>query len=229
MRHGERHRTHRTGWLRAAVLGANDGIVSTASLVLGVAAAGAGAQGILVAGVAGLVAGAMSMAAGEYVSVSSQADTERADLARESRELASNPEQEHAELTAIYVQRGLDATLASSVATQLMAHDALGAHGRDELGITESLVARPVQAALASAASFAVGAALPLLMALWLAPAMLMPGVAGFSLLFLALLGFVAARAGGAPVGPSILRVAFWGALAMALTAAVGTLFGVAA
>jgi VIT1/CCC1 family predicted Fe2+/Mn2+ transporter len=170
----------------------------------------------------------MSMAAGEYVSVSSQADTERADLARESRELASNPEQEHAELTAIYVQRGLDATLASSVATQLMAHDALGAHGRDELGITETLVARPVQAALASAASFAVGAALPLLMVLWLAPAVLMPGVAGFSLLFLALLGFVAARAGGAPVGPSILRVAFWGALAMALTAAVGRLFGVA-
>jgi VIT1/CCC1 family predicted Fe2+/Mn2+ transporter len=229
MRHGERHRTHRTGWLRAAVLGANDGIVSTASLVLGVAAAGAGAEGILVAGVAGLVAGAMSMAAGEYVSVSSQADTERADLARESRELAANPEQEHAELTAIYVQRGLDGTLASSVASQLMAHDALGAHGRDELGITETLVARPVQAALASAASFAVGAALPLLVVLWLAPAMLMPGVAGFSLLCLALLGFVAARAGGAPVGPSILRVAFWGALAMALTAAVGTLFGVAA
>ena len=229
MRHGERHRTHRTGWLRAAVLGANDGIVSTASLVLGVAAAGAGAQGILVAGVAGLVAGAMSMAAGEYVSVSSQADTERADLARESRELAANPEQEHAELTAIYVQRGLDAALASSVATQLMEHDALGAHGRDELGITETLVARPVQAALASAASFAVGAALPLLMVLWLPPSVLMPGVAGGSLLFLALLGLVAARAGGAPVGPAVLRVAFWGALAMALTAAVGTLFGVAA
>jgi len=211
------------------VLGANDGIVSTASLVLGVAAAGASSQGVLVAGVAGLVAGAMSMAAGEYVSVSSQADTERADLARESRELTANPEQEHAELTAIYVQRGLDATLASNVATQLMEHDALGAHGRDELGITETLVARPVQAALASAASFAVGAALPLLMVLWLPVSALMPGVAGCSLLFLALLGLAAARAGGAPIVPSVLRVAFWGALAMALTAAVGTLFGVAA
>jgi len=229
MRHGERHRTHRTGWLRAAVLGANDGIVSTASLVLGVAAAGAGVQGVLVAGVAGLVAGATSMAAGEYVSVSSQADTERADLAREKSELAANPEQEHAELTAIYVQRGLDATLASSVATQLMEHDALGAHGRDELGITETLVARPVQAALASAASFAVGAALPLLMVLWLRPSVLIPGVAGCSLLFLALLGLVAARAGGAPIGRSVLRVTFWGALAMGLTAAVGKLFGVAA
>jgi len=229
MRHRERHRTHRTGWLRATVLGANDGIVSTASLVLGVAAAGASSQGVLVAGVAGLVAGAMSMAAGEYVSVSSQADTERADLARESRELTANPEQEHAELTAIYVQRGLDATLASNVATQLMEHDALGAHGRDELGITETLVARPVQAALASAASFAVGAALPLLMVLWLPVSALMPGVAGGSLLFLALLGLAAARAGGAPIVPSVLRVAFWGALAMALTAAVGTLFGVAA
>jgi len=229
MRHGERHRTHRTGWLRAAVLGANDGIVSTASLVLGVAAAGAGVQGVLVAGVAGLVAGAMSMAAGEYVSVSSQADTERADLAREKSELAANPEQEHAELTAIYVQRGLDATLASNVATQLMEHDALGAHGRDELGITETLVARPVQAALASATSFAVGAALPLLMVLWLRPSVLIPGVAGGSLLFLALLGLVAARAGGAPIGPSVLRVTFWGALAMGLTAAVGKLFGVAA
>jgi VIT1/CCC1 family predicted Fe2+/Mn2+ transporter len=211
------------------VLGANDGIVSTASLVLGVAAAGATSHGILVAGVAGLVAGAMSMAAGEYVSVSSQADTERADLAREKSELAANPEQEHAELTAIYVQRGLDSRLASSVATQLMEHDALGAHGRDELGITEALVARPVQAALASAASFAVGAVLPLLMVLWLSPSMLIPGVAGCSLLFLALLGLVAARAGGAPIGPSVLRVAFWGALAMGLTAAVGRLFGVAA
>ncbi len=228
MRHRERHRTHRTGWLRATVLGANDGIVSTASLVLGVAAAGASSQGIVVAGVAGLVAGAMSMAAGEYVSVSSQADTERADLARESRELAANPEQEHAELTAIYVKRGLDPTLAASVATQLMEHDALGAHGRDELGITETLVARPVQAALASAASFAVGAALPLLMVLWVPVSALMPAVAGCSLLFLALLGLVAARAGGAPIVPSVLRVAFWGALAMALTAAVGTLFGVA-
>jgi len=229
MRHSERHRTHRTGWLRATVLGANDGIVSTASLVLGVAAAGAGSQGVLVAGVAGLVAGAMSMAAGEYVSVSSQSDTERADLTRESKELAANPEAEHTELTAIYVKRGLDSALASSVATQLMEHDALAAHARDELGINETLAARPVQAALASAAAFAVGAALPLLMVLWLPVAALMPGVAGSSLLFLALLGLVAARAGGAPVRASVLRVTFWGALAMALTAAVGKLFGVAA
>ena len=228
MRHPERHRADRIGWLRAAILGANDGIVSTASLVVGIAATGASRSAVIVAGAAGLVAGAMSMAAGEYVSVSSQADTERADLARESRELAANPEQEHAELTAIYVQRGLDAMLASSVATQLMEHDALGAHGRDELGITETLGARPVQAALASAASFAVGAALPLLMVLWLPPSVLMPGVAGGSLLFLASLGLVAARAGGAPIGPAVLRVVFWGALAMALTAAVGTVFGVA-
>lgn len=229
MRHLERHRTHRTGWLRAAVLGANDGIVSTASLVLGVAAAGAGSQAIMVAGVAGLAAGAMSMAAGEYVSVSSQADTERADLARESRELAANPEQEHAELTAIYVKRGLDATLASSVATQLMQHDALGAHGRDELGISDTLAARPVQAALASAGTFAVGAVLPLLMVLVFPASALMWGVSGSSLLFLALLGLLAARAGGAPMVASATRVAFWGALAMALTAGVGALFGVAA
>jgi VIT1/CCC1 family predicted Fe2+/Mn2+ transporter len=229
MRHSERHRTHRTGWLRAAVLGANDGIVSTASLVLGVAAAGAGTQGILVAGVAGLVAGAMSMAAGEYVSVSSQADTERADLARETRELAANPEQEQAELTAIYVKRGLDESLASQVSTQLMQHDALAAHGRDELGISDTLAARPVQAALASAGTFAVGAALPLLMVLLLPGSALMWGLAVSSLLFLALLGLVAARAGGAPVIASVMRVAFWGALAMALTAAVGALFRVAA
>ena len=228
MRHRERHRTHRTGWLRAAVLGANDGIVSTASLVLGVAAAGASPEGILIAGVAGLVAGAMSMAAGEYVSVSSQADTERADLARESRELAANPVQEHAELTAIYVRRGLDETLAANVATQLMQHDALGAHGRDELGITDMMAARPVQAALASAGSFAVGALLPLLMVLWLPAAALILGVSASSLLFLALLGMLAARAGGAPVVASIARVVFWGALAMALTAGVGALFGVA-
>jgi len=228
-RHRERHKTHRTGWLRAAVLGANDGIVSTASLVLGVAAAGATSQGILVAGVAGLVAGAMSMAAGEYVSVSSQADTERADLARESSELAANPEQEHAELAAIYVKRGLDTTLAANVATQLMQHDALGAHGRDELGISDTLAARPVQAALASAGTFAVGAALPLLMVLLFPVAALMWGVAGSSLLFLALLGLLAARAGGAPVIASVMRVTFWGALAMALTAAVGALFGVVA
>jgi VIT1/CCC1 family predicted Fe2+/Mn2+ transporter len=229
MRHSERHRTHRTGWLRAAVLGANDGIVSTASLVLGVAAAGAENKGVLIAGVAGLVAGAMSMAAGEYVSVSSQADTERADLARERKELAVDPAQEHAELTAIYVKRGLDANLASSVASQLMRHDALGAHARDELGISDTLAAKPVQAALASAGTFAVGAALPLLMILLLPVSALLWGVAGSSLLFLALLGFLAARAGGSPVSSSVSRVTFWGALAMALTAGVGALFGVAA
>jgi VIT1/CCC1 family predicted Fe2+/Mn2+ transporter len=228
-RHREKHRTHRTGWLRAAVLGANDGIVSTASLVLGVAAAGATSHGTLVAGVAGLVAGAMSMAAGEYVSVSSQSDTERADLARESGELAANPEQEHAELAGIYRKRGLDPTLAANVATQLMQHDALGAHARDELGISDTLTARPVQAALAAAGTFAVGAALPLLMVLLLPVAALMWGVAGASLLFLALLGFLAARVGGAPVIASIMRVTFWGALAMALTAGVGALFGVVA
>lgn len=229
MRHREIHRTHRAGWLRAAVLGANDGIVSTASLVLGVAAAGADTEGILAAGIAGLVAGAMSMAAGEYVSVSSQADTERADLARESLELEANPQQEHAELTAIYVKRGLDQSLASTVASALMQHDALGAHGRDELGISETLAARPVEAALASAATFAVGAALPLLMVVVLPAWTLMWGLAGSSLFFLALLGFVAARTGGAPAVASVVRVSFWGALAMALTAGVGALFGVAA
>lgn len=229
MRHSERHRTHRTGWLRAAVLGANDGIVSTASLVLGVAATGAGSQAILVAGVASLVAGAMSMAAGEYVSVSSQADTEKADLAREKAELTDNPGQEHAELTAIYVRRGLEKDLAATVATQLMAHDALGAHARDELGISDSLAARPVQAALASAATFAAGAALPLLVVLLLPASALMWGVAGSSLFFLAFLGMVAARAGGSPVGLAAARVTFWGALAMGLTAGVGALFGVAA
>ncbi len=229
MRHIEIHRTHRIGWLRAAVLGANDGIVSTASLVLGVAAAGANAQGILVAGVAGLVAGAMSMAAGEYVSVSSQADTERADLARESRELAESPEHEHAELTAIYVKRGLAAPLAASVATQLMQHDALGAHARDELGISDALAARPVQAALASAGTFAVGAVLPLLIVLLFPVSALLWAVSGSSLLFLSLLGSLAARTGGAPVISAAARVTFWGALAMALTAGVGALFGVAA
>jgi VIT1/CCC1 family predicted Fe2+/Mn2+ transporter len=228
MRHSEVHRTHRTGWLRAAVLGANDGIVSTASLVLGVAAAGAGTQAILIAGVAGLVAGAMSMAAGEYVSVSSQADTEGADLARESKELTANPAQEHAELMAIYVKRGLDETLAANVATQLMQRDALAAHGRDELGISDTLAAQPVQAALASAGTFAVGAVLPLLMVLLLPVSALMWGLAGSSLFFLALLGLLAARAGGAPVIASVIRVTFWGALAMALTAGVGALFGVA-
>jgi VIT1/CCC1 family predicted Fe2+/Mn2+ transporter len=228
MRHAETHRSHRIGWLRAAVLGANDGIVSTASLVLGVAAAGAESQGILVAGVAGLVAGAMSMAAGEYVSVSSQADTESADLARETKELAEEPEHEHAELAAIYVRRGLDVELASSVATQLMQHDALGAHARDELGITDSLAAQPIQAALASAGMFAVGATLPLLVVV-LAPASALPwAVSVSSLVFLALLGSASARAGGAPMIVAASRVAFWGASAMALTAAVGALFGVA-
>jgi VIT1/CCC1 family predicted Fe2+/Mn2+ transporter len=226
MRHIEVHRTHRTGWLRAAVLGANDGIVSTASLVLGVAAAGANSQGILVAGVAGLVAGAMSMAAGEYVSVSSQADTEQADLARESKELASSPDHEHTELTAVYVKRGLEAALASSVATQLMQHDALGAHARDELGISDTLAARPVQAAFASAGTFAVGAVLPILVVLLFPASALVWAVSGSSLLFLALLGALAAHAGGAPVIPAATRVTFWGAFAMALTAGVGALFG---
>jgi VIT1/CCC1 family predicted Fe2+/Mn2+ transporter len=229
MRHIERHRTQRIGWLRAAVLGANDGIVSTASLVLGVAAAGASSQGILVAGVAGLVAGAMSMAAGEYVSVSSQADTERADLARETKELAENPEHEHAELAAIYVKRGLDAALASNVANQLMQHDAIGAHARDELGISDTWTARPVQAALASAGTFAVGAVLPLLIVLLFPISARMWAVSGSSLLFLALLGSVSARAGGAAVMTATARVTFWGALAMAATAGVGALFGVAA
>ena len=224
MRHSERHRTHRTGWLRAAVLGANDGIVSTASLVLGVAAAGANTRAILVAGVAALVAGAMSMAAGEYVSVSSQADSERADMAREGKELAANPVQEHEELASIYVKRGLDRPLASQVATQLMSHDALGAHGRDELGISDSLAAKPVQAAFASA----VGAALPVVVVLVVPTAALMWSLVASSLIFLVLLGLLAARAGGAPLLPSVLRVSFWGSLAMGVTAAVGALFGVA-
>ena len=229
MRHRESHRTHRTGWLRAAVLGANDGIVSTASLVLGVAAAGADTGAVLIAGVAGLVAGAMSMAAGEYVSVSSQADTERADLARESKELAENPHQEHEELASIYIKRGLDRALALEVASQLMSHDALGAHGRDELGISDTLAAKPVQAALASAGTFAAGAALPLLVVLVAPSAALMWSLAGSSLFFLALLGLLAARAGGAPVFASVWRVSFWGSLAMGLTTAVGALFGAAA
>ena len=228
MRHLERHRTDRIGWLRAAVLGANDGIVSTASLVLGVAAAGASSKSILVAGVAGLVAGAMSMAAGEYVSVSSQADTERADLNRERQELATAPESEHKELAGIYVQRGLDAGLAAEVATQLMAHDALGAHMRDELGISETMTARPIQAGLASAATFAVGAAMPLLVALLAPASATLWAVSVTSLLFLTILGSLAARAGGASVLKAAARVTFWGALAMALTAGVGALFGVA-
>ena len=229
MPHLERHRTHRIGWLRAAVLGANDGIVSTASLVLGVAAAGASSKSVLVAGVAGLVAGAMSMAAGEYVSVSSQADTERADLDRERKELAAHPKQEHREMTAIYVDRGLDVGLASDVATQLMTHDALGAHARDELGISDTLTAQPVQAALASAVTFSAGAALHLLIVIVVPVSALMWAVSGSSLLFLALLGSLAARAGGASVITAAARVTFWGALAMALTAGVGALFGVTA
>ena len=226
MRHIERHRTHRVGWLRAAVLGANDGIVSTASLIVGVAAAESSRGSVLVAGLAGMVAGAMSMAAGEYVSVSSQADTEGADLARERAELATDPAYEHAELAAIYVERGLDAGLADQVATQLMAKDALGAHARDELGISDVLSARPVQAALASAATFAVGAAMPLLLVLVVPASTLVWTVSGSSLLFLALLGSLAARAGGSSVWRAAGRVTLWGALAMALTAGVGALFG---
>ena len=224
--HIERHRTERIGWLRAAVLGANDGIVSTASLVVGVAAAKAARNEILVAGVAGLVAGAMSMAAGEYVSVSSQADTEQADIERERQELATDNQFENEELAAIYVQRGLDAALAKQVAAQLMAHDALGAHARDELGISESLSARPVQAAMASAATFAVGAAMPMLTVVVTPRAALVPVVVGTSIAFLAILGGFGAHAGGAPVTKAALRVTFWGALAMALTAGVGALFG---
>ena len=226
MRHIERHRTQRIGWLRAAVLGANDGIVSTASLVVGVAAAGASSHGILVAGVAGLVAGSMSMAAGEYVSVSSQADTQNADLARERRELAADPEHEHEELAGIYVQRGLDPVLAADVARQLMKHDAIGAHARDELGISETLTAQPVQAALASAATFAVGAGLPLLVVLLAPEGALTTSVLVASLACLALLGALAAGAGGARPLAGALRVTVWGALAMALTYGAGALFG---
>lgn len=226
MRHSERHRTERIGWLRASVLGANDGIVSTASLVLGVAAAHGTHSSVLVAGIAGLVAGAMSMAAGEYVSVHSQADTEQADLARERHELKTDGPGELKELTAIYVGRGLDPVLARQVAVQLTAHDAIGTHARDELGISDALSARPIQAALASAGSFAVGAILPLVVTAVTLPAQLIPLVAGTSLVFLALLGGVAARAGGARVTVGAMRVTFWGALAMALTAGVGALFG---
>ena len=226
MSHTENHRAHRIGWLRAAVLGANDGIVSTASLIVGVAAAESSQSNVLVAGIAGLVAGAMSMAAGEYVSVSSQSDTEQADMARERKELAEDGEKEHAELAAIYVSRGLEPDLAGQVATQLMKKDALGAHARDELGISETLTARPVQAAFASAATFAVGAALPLLLVLVVPASALVWTVSLSSLLFLALLGALAARAGGSPVLKSALRVTFWGALAMGLTAGVGALFG---
>lgn len=226
MPHLERHRTHRVGWLRAAVLGANDGIVSTASLVVGVAAAGATHGDVLIAGIAGLVAGAMSMAAGEYVSVSSQADTESADLERERRELETDAGRELDELTGIYVDRGLDPALARRVAEQLMARDALAAHARDELGISHTVAARPVQAALTSAATFAAGAALPLLTAAAAPLAHLGLWVSATSLGFLALLGALAARTGGAPLVAGAARVAFWGALAMGLTAAVGALFG---
>ena len=226
MRHLERHRTQRVGWLRAAVLGANDGIVSTASLIVGVAAAEASRSNVLVAGIAGLVAGAMSMAAGEYVSVSSQADTEGADLERERRELGTDIDHEHAELAGIYVSRGLDSALAKEVATQLMAKDALGAHARDELGISDTLSARPVLAAFASAGSFVAGAVLPLLLVFLVPRTALTESVFGGSLLFLALLGAVAAHAGGSSIFKSVARVTFWGALAMALTAAVGAFFG---
>jgi vacuolar iron transporter family protein len=222
----ERHRIGRIGWLRAAVLGANDGIVSTASLVLGVATAGATHNDVLVAGVAGLVAGAMSMAAGEYVSVHSQADTEQAALELERTELAADDRGEQKELAAIYETRGLEPELALQVAEQLMAHDALGAHARDELGISEALSARPIQAAIASAASFAVGAAMPLLVTVIAPESGLIPLVSGTSLVFLALLGALAARAGGAGVTVGAIRVTFWGALAMAVTAGVGALFG---
>jgi len=211
------------------VLGANDGIVSTASLVLGVAAAGADAKGIMIAGVAGLVAGASSMAAGEYVSVSSQSDTERADLDRERRELATDPQHELAEMTAIYVARGVTHEVAAVVATQLMAHDALGTHAREELGISQTSTARPLQAALTSAATFSVGAALPLLVVLLVPASTLVWTVAGSALLFLALLGSLAAATGGAPILAATLRVSLWGALAMAVTAGVGALFGVSA
>jgi len=229
MRHREWHRTDRIGWLRAAVLGANDGIVSTASLVLGVAAAGATHGNIMVAGIAGLVAGAMSMAAGEYVSVRSQADSEEAALKLERAELEADEQGERRELTAIYVGRGVDPVLAKQVAEQLMAHDALGSHARDELGISATLSARPIQAAFTSAASFAVGAALPLLAVALVSESSLIPVVSGSSLVFLAILGGLAARVGGAPVTMGAVRVAFWGALAMGLTAGVGALFGTAA
>ena len=225
-RHWERHTTERMGWLRAAVLGANDGIVSTSSLVLGVAAASAGRSSVLLAGTAALVAGAMSMAAGEYVSVHSQADSEKAELDRERNELRADSEGEHRELATIYEKRGLQPALAKEVATQLMAHDALGAHARDELGITKTLRARPMQAAIASAASFAMGATLPIAVAALSSGEHLIPIVGGASLVFLAALGIASAWLGGAPIVPGTLRVTFWGAMAMAATAGVGMLFG---
>jgi VIT1/CCC1 family predicted Fe2+/Mn2+ transporter len=225
-RHHELHKLESVGWLRAAVLGANDGIVSTSSLILGVAASQASHQSILIAGIASLAAGAMSMATGEYVSVQSQADAEKAALATESAELGTNPHGEHQELTAIYIARGLDAALAKQVASQLMAHDALGAHARDELGITDTLSARPLQAAAVSALSFSAGALLPLLAVLASPHERVIPAVAVASLLFLALLGGLAAKTGGADVGRGMMRVTFWSALAMAVTAAIGKLFG---
>jgi VIT1/CCC1 family predicted Fe2+/Mn2+ transporter len=226
LHHTERHRTNRIGWLRAAVLGANDGIVSTASLLLGVAAAHATHSNVMVAGIAGLVAGAMSMAAGEYVSVRSQADSEEAALNLERAELKTDDPSERRELTAIYIGRGLDPALAKQVADQLMAHDALGAHARDELGFSETLSARPIQAALTSAASFAVGAAMPVLTVVLVSVSSLIPVVSGVSLVFLAILGGLAGRVGGASVTKGAMRVTFWGALAMALTAGVGAMFG---
>lgn len=229
MLHSETHRVDRIGWLRAAVLGANDGLVSTASLVVGVAAAAASHGGILIAGVAGLAAGAMSMAAGEYVSVSSQSDTEKADLAREAVELAGDHEAETRELAGIYVGRGVAPNLATEVARQMMAHDALGAHARDELGISEITTARPIQAALTSAITFSAGAALPLVVAAVAPLDTLAIWVAASALAGLAVLGALGARAGGAPIGRSVLRVVFWGALAMAITAGVGRLFHIAA
>lgn len=229
MKHSEYHRLHHIGWLRAAVLGANDGIVSTASLVIGVAASGAAHETILITGVAGLVSGAMSMAAGEYVSVSSQSDTEAADIARETEELATQPEHELDELTGIYIKRGLSHELARQVAMELTAHDALGAHARDELGIIEAMNAKPVQAALASASTFAVGAALPLLVAFMVSTTNTIPYVAVTSLLFLATLGGLAAKVGGASLFKGAFRVTFWGVLAMIATAIVGNLFGVVA
>ena len=229
MSHHELHRVHRVGWLRAAVLGANDGIVSTASLIIGVAAASTTHSGVLLAGVAGLVAGSMSMAAGEYVSVSSQSDTENADLELEKQSLQQNYQFEKDELAKIYEERGLDSGLAAQVADQLMAHDALGAHARDEIGISETVSARPVQAAFSSAGTFVIGALLPLLVAWAIPEPRLIPAVALSSLVFLAFLGGLAARTGGASLMVGAVRVTFWGALAMALTAGVGRLFGVVA
>lgn len=226
MPHKEMHRTHRIGWLRAAVLGANDGIVSTASLIIGVAASNASRNEVLIAGMAGLVAGAMSMAAGEYVSVSSQADTEAADLGRERRELRDEPERELEELSAVYRDRGLDADLARRVAEGLTAHDALGAHARTELGISDMTAARPVQAAFTSAGTFAAGAVLPLLAAVLATGGVQIAIVAITALVFLAALGAVGARAGGAPVRAAAIRVTFWGSLAMGVTALIGLLFG---